>query len=421
MDRPPARSRLYEAISRAGIISWSLLGTLLLFGAALWVLSHVENLLPAVVFALAILFVLNPVVTRLHRFGVPRLLGSCLSYLFLAGLLTLLGWLVLPSITDQATEFGDRFPEIYDRAANQAQEWIADFNIDADVPNYEELRQRLNEAAEDGDFVTNNLSRIGDVTLTILETLLLLIFAPVVAFYLLMDLPTLREKSVALVPGRLQGEVAHVSRELGTAVGGFIRGQVLVALIVGVMTSVGFWLIDLPFFLLIGMIAGFLNIIPFVGPWVGGALGVLVGLTESDFQTAVLAAVVAIVVQQIDNHFITPNVLRATVRLHPATIIFVLLIGGTLSGIWGVLLAVPVTATVKIIFGHYWRTRVLGQSWEEASEAIIDETPTPDTLITRLRRIGDAPAADRPAGGPLPPPSDEPAAAPPDVPPPDKQ
>ncbi len=389
MDRPPARSRLYEVINRVGILSWSLLGTLLLLGAVLWVLSHVGNLVPALVFALAILFVLNPVVTRLHRYGVPRLLGSCLSYVVLGVLLIALGWLVMPSITDQTSQFGDRFPEIYNRVSDQAQEWADGLNLSVEVPDYQGLRDRIDEAAEGGDFISNNLSRIGDVTLTILETLLLLIFAPVVAFYLLMDLPSLREKAVALVPVRLQGEVSYVSRELGSAVGGFIRGQVVVALIVGIMTSIGFRLIGLPFWLLIGMIAGFLNIIPFVGPWVGGTLGVLVGLTETDVRTAVLAAVVAIVVQQIDNHFITPNVLRATVRLHPATIISVLLIGGTLFGIWGVLLAVPVTATIKIVTGHYWRTRVLGQSWEEASEAMIDETAAPDTLLTRLGRIGD--------------------------------
>ncbi len=395
MDRP-SRSRLYEAVSRVGIMSWSLLGTLLLLGVTIWVLAHVANLIPAVVFALAILFVLNPIVTRMHRAGIPRLLGSCLSYLALAGLLTLVGWATIPAISSQASDFGDRFPEIYNRSANQVQEWSDDLGLTIDVPDYDELRERFQEAADNGDFLTNNLSRIGDVTLTILETLLLIIFAPVVAFYLLIDLPKLRERAQALLPDRLRGEVTHVSNAVGNAVGGFIRGQLLVALIVGVMTSIGFYLIGLPFWLLIGMIAGFLNIIPFVGPWVGGTLGVLVGLTESNLSTAVLAALVAIVVQQIDNHFITPNVLGVTVRLHPATIIFALLIGGTLGGLWGVLLAVPTVAVIKIILGHYWRTRVLGQTWHEAEEALIEEAPAPETLISRLRRIGQEPLEEPP-------------------------
>ena len=163
----------------------------------------------------------------------------------------------------------------------------------------------------------------------------------------------------------------------------------LVALIVGVMTAFGFWLVDLPFWLLIGMIAGFLNIIPFVGPWVGGALGVIVALTTRDVETAIWAGLVALIVQQIDNHFISPTVLRATVRIHPALIVLGLVGGAAIGGFWGVVLAVPIMAIAKIIAGHFWRTRVLGQSWEEASEAIIPEYEAGDTLIERLRRTGE--------------------------------
>jgi predicted PurR-regulated permease PerM len=212
----------------------------------------------------------------------------------------------------------------------------------------------------------------------------LFLLAPVVAFYVLLDLPTVRRKTMELIPERHRPEASHVGRQLSTAVGGFLRGQVLVAIIVGVMTSVGFWAIDLPFWLLIGMIAGFLNIIPLVGPWVGGALGVLTALATRDLQTALWAGLVALIVQQIDNHFVSPAVLRATVRLHPAFIILGLIGGATIGGFWGILLAVPVMAIVKILSGHFWRTRVLGQSWEEVTDALIQDHTTADTFLTRF-------------------------------------
>ncbi len=131
--------------------------------------------------------------------------------------------------------------------------------------------------------------------------------------------------------------------------------------------SFGFWLIGFDFWLIIGMLSGFLNIIPFVGPWVGGILGFLVGTLTDSVATGLWAGVVAIIVQQIDNHLISPTVMRATVRLHPAVVVLVLILGGALDGFIGVLLAVPVTAALKIVTGHLWRTRVLGQSWEEAT------------------------------------------------------
>jgi predicted PurR-regulated permease PerM len=373
---------------KVGIVVWSLLGTLLLLGAVGWVLVRFAFLLPAVVLALVVTFVLNPVVSWLQERGLARWMGSCLSYLVLAGLLTAIGFLVLPSLADQGRQLADDFPAIYDDLVADLESFADRVGIEADLPSYDELRERI-EDQQDG-FFEDQLGRITEITLGVLETVLLVIIGPVIAFYLLLDLPSVRRSFMALVPERHRGEVAHVGRELGRAVGGFLRGQVLVALIVGVMTSVGFFAIDLPFWLLIGMIAGFLNIIPFVGPWVGGALGVGVALATRDAQTAVWAGLVALVVQQIDNHFVSPTVLRVTVRIHPGLIILGLIAGGSLFGFWGLVLAVPVMAATKIVTGHYWRTRVLGQTWEEASEALISEDGAPETLLARaLRRTGE--------------------------------
>ena len=375
-----------RGIRRVGVVAWSLLGTLLLLGAALWLVLQVWIVIPPIVFAIAIIYIINPIVSRLHRRGLARWIGSCLSYLVLMGALTLVGFLVFPSIADQGQELADNFPTIYDDLVVDLENMAGKVGLtQVDLPSFDELQDSLG----DGDFFTDRLGRITDITLGVLETLLLVILGPVVAFYVLLDLPTMRRKTLELIPERHRSEVVHVSRQLGTAVGGFLRGQLFVALIVGVMTSVGFWAVGLPFWLLIGMIAGFLNIIPFVGPWVGGALGVLVALATRDVQTALWAALVALIVQQIDNHFVSPTVLRATVRLHPASIVLGLIAGASIAGFWGVLMTVPVMASVKIIAGHLWRTRVLGQSWEEVAEALIDENPTGETFLTRMRRADE--------------------------------
>ncbi len=381
-----------EGIRRFGATAWNLLGALLLIGAIIWVLSKVAFLLPAVVLALAIIYVLNPVVSKLQERGVARWIGSCLSYLLVLGFFTLLGFLIIPSLADQGRELANDFPTIYDDLAVDLESFIDRIGFDVDIPDYEELREGISDGQE--SFFEDRLEQITDVTLSVLETLLLIILAPVVAFYVLLDLPTQRDNTRHLIPERYRAELAHLTTQLGTAVGGFLRGQLLVALIVGLMTSIGFRIIDLPFWLLIGLIAGFLNIIPFIGPWVGGFLGVAIALATRDLQTAVWAGLVALIVQQIDNHFVSPTVLRATVHIHPAAIILGLIAGGTLGGFWGLLLAVPLMASFKIIAGHYWRTRILGQSWEQASEALIVEHPTGETLIARLRRVDGGGSAD---------------------------
>jgi predicted PurR-regulated permease PerM len=377
-----------SGIRRAGVVAWSLLGTIALIATIIWLLGRVWIIVPPIVFAIAIIYVLNPIVSRLAKRGVARWLGSCLSYAVLAGLLTLIGYLAIPSIADQAAELADDFPRIYDEIVADIESLAAGVGLsNVDLPAFDTLEE---EFGEDG-FFREHLGRITEVTLGVIETILLLTLAPVIAFYVLLDLPTVRRKTLELIPENHRAEISYIGRELGTAVGGFLRGQLLVALIVGVLTSFGFWLVGLPFWLLIGMIAGFLNIIPFVGPWVGGFLGVIVALATRDFQTALWAGLVALIVQQLDNHSISPTVLRATVRIHPAAIVLGLIAAASIGGIWGVLLAVPVMASVKIIVGHYWRTRVLGESWDEAREALIDDDPEPDTFITRLLDGDDTP------------------------------
>ena len=380
--------QLAALLTRTGIAAWSIVGILLALWAAVIVLGRVRILLAPLVLATVLIYVLNPIVNRLQERHVRRIIGSFAAFALLIGVFVLIGFLVAPSITSQAQELTTDFPMIYERSALEIEALVDHLGFGSvDILSYTELQDYLSDPEVKDRFFSAALDRAGQITSGLLEAILVFLVAPVVAFYVLIDLPRVRANTESLIPTQHRSEVIHVSRQLGTAVGGFLRGQVIVALIVGMMSSVGFWLIDLKFWLIIGMIAGFLNIIPFVGPWVGGALGVIVGLVTADVQTAVSAAAVALIVQQIDNNFVSPTVLRATVRLHPAVVLLVLILGGGVGGLWGVLLVVPVTASLKIVLGHLWRTRVLGQSWEEASGALIEENPSPEPLLTRLRRV----------------------------------
>jgi predicted PurR-regulated permease PerM len=200
----------------------------------------------------------------------------------------------------------------------------------------------------------------------------------VIAFYLLVDLPRLRRVTESLLPEGHRDELLHVGRRLNRAIGGFFRGQLLVALIVGIMVSVGLGVLGLPFWLLVGMVAGLFNIIPLVGPWVGAVPGVIIALTTRDVGTALWVAGIMAGAQQIDNHFISPLVMQRAVKLHPAAVLLALLAGGSLGGFFGLLLAVPTAAVVKILAGHLWRTYVLGEPYDVALVAEeTDEGPEP--------------------------------------------
>jgi predicted PurR-regulated permease PerM len=380
---------------QVGIFSWSVIGVMLLIVAAFFVLVNGRVILAPLLLAIVVVYMLNPFVTWLNNRGTPRVVGAILGFLVFFSAVSLLAIVLLPDIVKQAQGFIETFPGLYDNSVKQVADIADSLGFDnVSIWNYDQLVGYLNDPENRTTVLSASLDVLGSVSAGIFEFVLVFLIGPVLAFYFLIDLPSVQNRLVEIFPEDRRAEASYVGRQVNTALGGFLRGQLVVALIVGVMLSFGYWIIGLDFWLLIGLIGGLLNIVPFLGPWVGGALGVMVAISTGDMSTAIWAIVVAVVVQQVDNNFVSPTVLRATVRLHPTVTLLVLVLGGALAGIWGVIVAVPLTATVKITVGHWWRTRFLGQSWEEASDAMFEEAEP-----SRLLRTGEVPIVSPPADG----------------------
>jgi predicted PurR-regulated permease PerM len=377
-------------VRRVGIFSWSMIGLMLLIVAAFYVLVEGRVVFAPLLLALVVIYILNPLVNWLAARGVPRVFGAILGFLVFFSGVALLAIVIFPDIKTQFEAFVETFPALYDSTALDLESILVSAGFDnVAIIDYSELVDYINDPENRSTLISLLFDRLGGVTSGIFEFMLIFLVGPVLAFYFLIDLPSVQHRFVNVFPMKDRAEASFIGRQLNTALGGFLRGQLVVAVLVGVMLSFGYWLIGLQFWLLIGLVGGLLNIVPLLGPWVGGILGVLVAITTADLPTAMWAVVVAVIVQQIDNNFVSPSVLRATVRLHPAVILLSLVLGGALAGLWGVIIAVPLVAAIKILLGHWWRTRVLGQTWEEASEAMFEDPEPP-----RRRRKGDKPAVD---------------------------
>lgn len=401
---------MWERFAVAGRVAWSLLGVAAALALVFWVSWQFRVVFPPLVLAGAIVFLLHPIVTGLQRRGVPRAAGTGLSYLAFIALLVMVGFLVAPLVTEQADELAEQWPEL----RGDVESWLDDLSEDSkdggwivEIPNVEELRDQFgggndsaqneefdrvvreaasalaaderpvlaadldrvaadarNQFPEEGGF-GEQLTRAREIGSRVFEIGLIFVLGPIIAFYLLVDLPHIGEVSRRLVPRRAGDQVFHIAHRLNVAIGGFFRGQLAVAVIVGIMVSVGLAIIDLPFWLIVGMIAGAFNLVPLIGPWVGAVPGVIIALTTRDFSTALWVAAIMTIAQQIDNHFISPLVMQRTVSLHPSVVMLALLAGGALGGFFGLILAVPVTATVKVLVGHLWAVYVLEIPIEE--------------------------------------------------------
>jgi predicted PurR-regulated permease PerM len=368
-----------ERMRRAGIAAWSVIGILILGAILFWLLLKIRIVFPPLVLALLIIYLLNPIVTRLEGRGVPRGLGAVLTYVVILGGITLLVIALIPRISNQVETFSEQWPGFRDKMVEFVDDTADSIERRFDIRINTERFSCLVGADETEttggpstarcdaiterfrEQITSSAGRLTEIGFTILEGLLVFILAPLIALYLLIDLPQLRRDVLNLVPEASRAEFSDVGAKIARALGGFFRGQLMVAVFVGAMSALGFWIIKLPFWLVIGAIAGFFNLVPLIGPFIGGGIGFLVGTVSGGVGLGVKAALVELIVQQVDNHLITPNVMKRTVQLHPATVMLGLLAGGAVAGFWGVLLAVPGIATTKILLGHFWLTRVLGE------------------------------------------------------------
>jgi len=352
-----------ESIRRAGSVAWALVGLAAAVAVVGWVAWKVAVIFPPLILAGAIVFILNPFITLLQRRGIPRLAGVALTYLGFMGVAVIIGLLMFPAVHDQQQNLSERWPSI----RTKMERWIDDRAASFKNTPFEFDRQKVTDAFSSTDTsVRDQIDRVAQVGVKVFHILLVMILTPIFAFYLLVDLPHLKRVADSLIPIGARPEVLVLARRMNAAVGGFFRGQLLVAAIVGILASVGLLIIGLPFWLLIGMVAGVFNMIPLIGPYIGGIPALVIALTTREPITAVWVVVVMVAVQQIDNHFISPIVMQRAVKLHPAVVMLALLAGGTLMGFFGLLLAVPTTAVLKIICGHLWHRFVLDEPLDEA-------------------------------------------------------
>ena len=381
-------------LTRIVVTIWGAIGALILAGFAVWVGKEVRIIWLPLVFATGIVVILNPVVSFLHRIRVPRLLGAAVSYLLALAVLVMFGSALSVPVVEQAEDLADRLPELYEAVYDQVESISDSLGLAISLP---ETTEQISEWLSDRE----NLGALGGLADAlsddagdtfwrlvggVAEAVAVIVLAPVLAFYVLIDLPRLRSLLLSLTPQRHKEEVVYLLGAITSTISRFARGQFLVATIVAVLGSLVMWVLNLPFWLIVGVLSGVLNLIPFAGPVAGAALAFLVSLLVGKPLTGLVAILLFTAIQQFDNHLITPLVQRTRVRLSAFTIVLALVVGVSVGGFLGVLIAVPVVGLFRLLAGHVWRTRVLGEDWHQARESIITEIKPPTLWSRRAAR-----------------------------------
>ena len=383
--------------TRGLALHWQWLILALLLGAVLYLLAPV--LTPFVVAAL-FAYLMDPLVDRLERRGLGR--GLAVALVFLVGSIVVIAVLLVlvPFIERQIANFLAQLPVWVDWFQNRATPWLeARFGISLEILDTRRLIDALQanwKAA--GGIAATVLGGVSKSGMTVIGWLLNLVMIPVVAFYLLRDWDLLVERIHALLPRSIEPVVSRLAAESDVVLGAFLRGQLSVMVALGVFYGAGLWFAGISVGPLIGMIAGLISFVPYLGAITGVIMAIVAALVQyQDWFHLLLVLGVFGIGQLIEGYVLVPKLVGDKIGLHPVAVIFAVLAGGELFGFLGVLLALPVASVVMVLLRYAHERYTQSQLYRQAEQPTIVVAGTPmagtaDVVVVE-RGAGSSPSA----------------------------
>lgn len=302
-------------------------------------------------FSLFISYLLHPLVGTWQNKGLPRTVASGSLILITLSLLGVIFIIFLPLVYRELVVLVKLAPRAFEVITEQWLPVVQEYLVSLKLVKAEEFDKVIGEFSQFSNF-TNKLyqalSTIGSTVPVFINVVLNLVLIPLVAFFVLNNTPKIKTACVQIIPGDLKGQVLSCFNQINKTLKTVIKGQFVVACILGALYMLSFSIIGMESAIAIGFIAGVCRFVPYLDIVVGGGLSFIVILSNFQGSGILLAVVIAFfVIQTVDGLFITPRVVGGKVGLHPGVVILSILAFGQLVGFWGVLLAIPIVAVVK--------------------------------------------------------------------------
>lgn len=314
----------------------------------------ISNILFTVIISLIFSYLLNPIINYLERHNISRGLGIILLYIVVFGIIIAISisfiprlgnelkevLMVLPSYFSTITDF---FKDLYDKYYNLE-------NIAPIIENVEGL-------------IFDNINRLQEVLLTsmtklltgvgsLLNRMISLVLIPILTFYFLKDKDKLINQVFLIIPKNKRSEIKELMTQIDKSLSQFVRGRLILAIYVGVATTVVLLILDINFAIVIGLLTGIADIIPYFGPFLGFVPAVLFAFLDSATK-GIWVAVIFILIQWVENNVLGPKIIGDTTGLHPITVLLSLIIAGNIYGVLGMVFVIPVVSILKILFGFF--------------------------------------------------------------------
>lgn len=348
-----------KTIKNIGIFSWSIIGFLLIATLFFYIIYLIKIAIIPLILAIAIAYLLTPIVILLQK-KMRRVFAVTITYIIFIGIIFTIFFFIIPIIIDQFRTFIDKFPVYVENLTKIINDFLQNSVL---IKNTENLIGKEIIPKDVSSITKYLISRINleeidifqratTVGMLVFNTVLYLIVGPLLGIYILNYTDKIKTTFIKIIPKRFKNQTTIILERINKVAGRYVRGQILVSLIVGILCTIVLLVLKVDFAILLGSIAGLLNMIPLLGPIIGAIPAALTALFISP-PKALLVILLFIAVQQIDNYIISPNIMKYQVGVHPGIIIFSLMAGGALFGIWGLLIAVPTVAILQEILRYY--------------------------------------------------------------------
>lgn len=347
---------------------WYILALVILTGYLVYLLSPI--LTPFAVGAL-LAYLFDPLADKLETWKLSRSLAVAVVFLVITVIVIGVALLLVPALERQISSFIKNLPLYFEWLRNNINPWLqSTFGLKTNFFDMSELTQLIKSHWESaGGIAQSVLSSVTKSGLVIVNWFMNFLLIPVVTFYLLRDWDIITERVSQLVPRPYYNRVSNISSDANTVLSSFLRGQLSVMLALGTIYTVGLWIVGIELSLLIGMGAGIISFVPYLGTIVGLIGGVIAAVVQfGDVNHVVYVLIVFSIGQLLEGFVLTPWLVGDRIGLHPVAVIFAVLAGGQLFGFVGVLLGLPLAAVIMVLLRHghekYMESKLYGKEQE---------------------------------------------------------
>ncbi|HCZ6373828.1 TPA: AI-2E family transporter [Staphylococcus aureus] len=309
-----------------------------------------------IIVSLILFYLFNPIVNMMERYRIPRVAGISIIYLAVVGVITLIVNLLIPIIGSQVDSLVKNSPQYLEKLINSIDK-IANNTFFSSY--YSQINDWLNSLPKKipsmlSEFTDGFGPKIATFAETIANIGVVIVTTPFVLFFMLKDGHHFKEFSTNIMPPKFRKDFHDLLEKMSVQVGSYIQGQIIVSFCIGILLFIGYSVIGLKYSLVLASIAAVTSVVPYLGPTIAISPAIVIAAITSPWMLLKLA-VVWTLVQFVEGHFISPNIMGKTLKIHPLTIIFILLCAGKLLGIVGVILGIPGYAILKVLVTHLFQ------------------------------------------------------------------